>query len=96
MFARDDMPDMRQVSVGSDRASVEAQLGDPIMDTRSDVGQMGGRKCVYKVLVKDKAGADASTASKVRDSFVGFSTHELMVIYDRNNRVTQVKQLRSS
>lgn len=96
MFARDKMPDMTQVYIGAPRGDVEAQLGDPIMDLRADIGQNGSRKCTYKVLVKNPKEADASTASKIRRSFVGFSTYEVLVIYDRTNHVSQVKELRTS
>jgi hypothetical protein len=93
MFARDDMPDLGQVVIGAERASIESQLGDPIMNVRTGAGQSGERKCTYKVLVKAKNGDNASAADKVARSFVGFHTYEYQVIYDRGDRAVSVKAL---
>ena len=92
MFAREEMPDLRMVSVGASREAVEAQLGEPISETRSDIGQPGGKKCVYKVLVRAQAPTETSTAETVADKFVGFDTLQFLVIYDRGNRVMQLQQ----
>lgn len=92
LFARNEEPDLRQVSLGASRDTVEAQLGEPIAETRTDIGQPGGRKCVYKVLVRAKAPQKLSTAEKVADQFVGFKTFQYVVIYDRSNHVLQIRE----
>ena len=93
MFAQDKMPDLRRVAVGAERKTVESELGKPISEARSDIGQPGGKKCVYKLIVRAKPAAETTTANNVADKFVGYETYQYLVIYDRSGHVQQFKEL---
>lgn len=92
MFARDEMPNLQVVHIGASRDAVEAQLGEPISEIRSDVGQPGSKRCVYKVIVREKPTQELSTAETFADKFVGFSTIQYLIIYDRSNRVLRLQE----
>lgn len=93
MFARERMPDTSKITAGAPRAEVEKEFGPPVSDIPINMGRGAHRKVTYKVLVKNHAERDASTANKVADSFVGFQTFEYLVTYDRSDRVASVHQV---
>ena len=93
---RDSLPDLNRLSVGAERVAVEAELGAPISDLRSGPGQEGARRCIYKVAVRTKKLGDQTFANKVADTFVGFDTHQYLVVYDRDNRLLSAEEVEST